>query len=243
MTRAAKGNDGFQGFPGIGKATAIPNLFFTAVLPRLSRPGELLAFLWVARLAQELPSEPRCLTADAIWEHEPARISFETLADGRPSLDAGLQACLSLRALLAVQVSGPAGPEALYFVNNPASRRSITRARAGQIELRPGSVVAPLRAPEERPGIFRLYEEHIGTITPMIGEKLAQAEATYPPDWIEAAFREAAELNVRNWRYIQRMLENWALEGRPDETPGRDSLEDAKRRFLGGSLGHVVRYR
>ncbi|GIW19592.1 MAG: primosomal replication protein N [Tepidiforma sp.] len=233
----------FDGFPGIGKATAIPNLFFTAVLPKLTAPGDLLAFLWVARLVQELPAEPRCVTADAIWEHEPARLSFETLAGGRPGLEAGLQRCLQLRALLALEARTAAGAETFYFVNNPASRRAIARARAGRLELRPGAAVAPLRAPEERPGIFRLYEEHIGTITPLVAEKLAEAESVYPPEWIEAAFREAAELNVRNWRYIQRMLENWALEGRPDETPGRDALEDAKRRYLGGSLGHIARYR
>ncbi|GIW13604.1 MAG: primosomal replication protein N [Tepidiforma sp.] len=233
----------FEGFPGIGKATAIPNLFFTAVLPRLEEPGDLLAFLWVARLVQELPAEPRCVSAEDVWAHEPARISFETLARGRPSLEAGLARCLQLRALLALEARTGASAEAVYFINNPASRRAIARLRAGQLQLRPGVSVAPLRAPEERPGIFRLYEEHIGTITPLIAEKLVEAEAAYPPDWIEDAFREAAELNVRNWRYIQRMLENWALEGRPHETPGRDPVEDAKRRFLGGTLGHIPRYR
>jgi DnaD/phage-associated family protein len=233
----------FTGFPGIGKATAIPNLFFTAILPRLQEPGDLLAFLWVARLVQERPAEPRYVTIDEIWQHEAARTSFETLAAGRPSLEAGLQRCLQLGALLAVEARTGAASDVLYFLNTPASRRTIARARAGQLELRPGTAIAPLSAPEARPGIFRLYEEHIGTITPLIAEKLIEAEAAYPPDWIEDAFREAAELNVRNWRYIQRMLENWALEGRPDETPGRDPLEDTKRRFLGGNLGHIARYR
>ncbi|PFG72826.1 DnaD domain-containing protein [Tepidiforma thermophila] len=236
-------HDAFAGFPGIGKATAIPNLFFATVLPRMDAPGDLLAFLWVARLTQELKAEPRCVSADAIWAHEPARRSFERLAGGRPGLDAGLQRCLELRALLALEVRGPGGPEALYFVNTPAARRSIARALAGELELRPGAAVAPLRAREERPGIFRLYEEHIGTITPLVAEKLVEAEAAYPPDWIEDAFREAAERNIRNWRYIQRMLETWALEGRPDETTGRDALEDAKRRFLGGPFGNIARYR
>ena len=40
----------------------------------------------------------------------------------------------------------------------------------------------------------------------MVGERLLEAEETYPAEWIEDAFREAAELNVRNWRYIERIL-------------------------------------
>ena len=31
--------DAFQGFPGISRGTAVPNVFFTAVLPKLTEPG------------------------------------------------------------------------------------------------------------------------------------------------------------------------------------------------------------
>ncbi|MGI6380667.1 MAG: DnaD domain protein [Anaerolineae bacterium] len=39
-------------------------------------------------------------------------------------------------------------------------------------------------------------------LQPLIAEQLQQAEADYPPEWIEDAFRIAVESNVRNWRYI-----------------------------------------
>ena len=228
--------DEFSGFPGIGTATAIPNLFFSTVLPRLETPGALLAFLWVYRLAQEQPADRRCVSAEDIWGHPAARESFETLAGGREGLEAGLLGCLELRALIGVRLRGGAGDEAVYLPNDPASRRTVARARAGEIRLRPDTAVTAIEAAEQRPGIFRLYEEHIGTITPMVGDRLVEAEALYPADWIADAFREAAELNARNWRYIERILRNWAEEGRPNETPGRDSLEDRKRRYLGGAL-------
>lgn len=236
--------DSFTGFPGIGKATAIPNLFFTDVLPRLETPGALLAFLWVARLVQEQRGDaPRCVSADEVWSHPAARASFETLGNGRDGLDQGLARCVELRALLGLELTGGQAPEAVYFVNNPSSRRAVARARSGELRIRPATAARPLALREERPGIFRLYEEHIGTITPMIGDRLVEAEETYPPEWIEDAFREAAELNIRNWRYIERILRTWAEEGRPNETAGRDSFEDQKRRYLGGTLGHIVRYR
>ena len=241
MTSAT--DDGFTGFPGIGKATAIPNLFFAAVLPRLDSPGALLAFLWVARLAQEQRGDARCVSAADIWSQPAARESFDAIGGGREGLDAGLLRCVELRALLGLELTGGPASEAVYFLNNPGSRRAVARARAGELRIRPDTAARPLQLREEGPGIFRLYEEHIGTITPMIGDRLVDAEETYPPEWIEDAFREAAELNIRNWRYIERILRNWAEEGRPNETAGRDSFEDQKRRYLGGNLGHVVRYR
>ena len=226
----------FTGFPGIGKATAIPNLFFSAVLPRLDTPGALLAFLWVCRLAQDQRGEQRCTTAAEIWAQPDARASFESLGGGRAGLAAGLEKCLELGALVALRLRGAGVDEGVYFPNDPVSRRTIARVRAGEISLRPETAVEPLEPRERRPGIFRLYEEHIGTITPMVGDRLIEAEDLYPADWIEDAFREAAELNARNWRYVEKILRNWAEEGRPNETPGRDSLEDRKRRYLGGAL-------
>jgi DnaD/phage-associated family protein len=226
----------FTGFPGIGKATAVPNLFFSAVLPRLDSPGALLAYLWVSRLAQEARAEQRCATAEDIWRQPAAVESFETLAGGRRGLDAGLAQCVELRALLALAVRGAGIDEVVYFQNDPMSRRTIARARAGELAIRPETTVAPIEAEQRRPGIFRLYEEHIGTITPMVGDRLVEAEDMYPAEWIEDAFREAAELNARNWRYIEKILRNWAEEGRPNETPGRNSLEDRKRKYLGGAL-------
>lgn len=224
----------FSGFPGIGKATALPNLFFSAVLPQMDSPGALLAFLWVSRLAQEGRAEKRCTTVDEIWRQAAAREAFETLAGGRRGLEAGLLQCVELRALLAVGIRGAGIDETVYFQNDPMSRRTIARARAGEVAIQPETMVIPIEPGERRPGIFRLYEEHIGTITPLVGDRLVEAEDMYPADWIEDAFREAAELNARNWRYIEKILHNWAEEGRPNETPGRDTLEDRKRKYLGG---------
>jgi DnaD/phage-associated family protein len=236
------GENGFGGFPGVAKATAIPNVFFATVLPSLRAPGDLLAFLWVARIVQEQRGEAVFATADQVWAQYGAAESFETLGGGRAGLERGLAACTEAGALLALRLTGPGGEETVYFVNNPASRRSVARARAGELRLKPETVAMPIPV-EARPGIFRLYEEHVGTITPLVGERLLEAAEMYPPEWIEDAFREAAEMNARNWRYVDRILKNWSQEGRTRERTEGDSFEDRKQRYLGGSLGHVARYR
>lgn len=83
----------------------------------------------------------------------------------------------------------------------------------------------------ERPNIFALYEQNIGLLTPLLAEKLQDAEGRYPMDWIEAAFEEAVSNNKRNWRYIERILERWAVEGKSvgqDRGPAERSLDPDK---------------
>ena len=237
------GDAPFEGFPGIGKATPIPNAFFSAVLPAMREPGALLAFLWVARLVQEQQGEARCLSADQVWALPDAASTFEALAEGRDGLDRGLAACVELGALLALDLAGAGRQETVYFVNNPASRRAVARARGGDLELRPGAIAYEPQ-PARRPNIFHLYEEHVGTITPLVAERLLAAAEEYPHQLVESAFREAAERNIRNWKYIERMLQNWSEGNRHHEASGRDPVELRRRRFLGdGAAGPASRPR
>jgi DnaD/phage-associated family protein len=226
----------FGGFPAVGRATAIPNAFFAHVLPRLEAPGDVLAFLFAARHIQEQRGDARWVRAADIWVSEGAQAAFAAFGGGREGLEAGLRRCAAAGALIAVQTDGPAGAGPVYFLNDPGSRRAAARARAGALDLGEGLRALP-DEPSARPGIFQLYEENIGTITPLLGERLIEAAETYPWEWIRDAFREAAELNRRNWRYIERILQTWWEEGRGDETPGRDPVEARRERYLGGPLG------
>ncbi|NCC35610.1 MAG: DnaD domain protein, partial [Chloroflexia bacterium] len=60
------------------------------------------------------------------------------------------------------------------------------------------------------------YEQNIGLVTPMLIDELREAEERYPREWIEEAMREAVRSNARSWRYIRKVLERWAANGRQD---------------------------
>ena len=66
----------------------------------------------------------------------------------------------------------------------------------------------------DRPNIFKLYEQNIGLLTPLVADHLRDAADLYPEEWIEAAFREAVQHNIRKWSYISAILRNWETEGR-----------------------------
>jgi DnaD/phage-associated family protein len=90
--------------------------------------------------------------------------------------------------------------------------------------------------------IFSLYEQNIGMLTPMIAEALQEAEKLYPAEWIESAFKEAVALNKRSWKYIARILERWAIEGKDDGKSRRDSKkEDDRDKYIRGKYGHMVK--
>jgi DnaD/phage-associated family protein len=89
--------------------------------------------------------------------------------------------------------------------------------------------------------IFALYEQNIGIITPMIAEELKEADKIYPPRWIEEAFKEAVTLNKRSWRYIARILERWASEGKDSGEHRRDVKKDGPDKYIKGKYGHLVK--
>jgi DNA replication protein len=89
--------------------------------------------------------------------------------------------------------------------------------------------------------IFALYEQNIGIITPIIAEELKEAEKLYPPQWIEEAFKEAVVLNKRSWKYIARILERWASEGKDSGEYKRDIKKDDPDKYIKGKYGHMVR--
>ncbi|MGD8624866.1 MAG: DnaD domain protein, partial [Anaerolineae bacterium] len=126
-----------------------------------------------------------------------------------------------------------------YFVNSEKGRRAVDDLLAGR--WTPDPPGQPLRLDAQRPNIFVLYEQNIGPLTPLLSEELMEAEETYPADWIRDAFREAVELNKRSWRYVQRILERWAAEGREDEKTRRGDERD-RRRFIEGEYADYIEH-
>jgi len=103
-----------------------------------------------------------------------------------------------------------------------ATPETIALAQRDPMGLFPASQRQVQRVTVERPNIFALYEQNIGPLTPLIAEQLAEALERYPMGWVEAAIVEAVHYGRRNWRYIQRILERWATEGRDHEAHPRD---------------------
>lgn len=226
--------EAFKGFPeGKMRLTPIPGPFFTDLLPAVNHLGELKVLLYAFWRLDRMEGAFRSLQredilSDAHFMHglgaEPA--SAEAALD--EALDLAVEHQILLRAELVPLHPGDA-PRVLYFVNSARGRAAILAIGRG--EWRPsGDSQAPIELDLEPPSIFKLYEEHIGPVTPMIAEALQDAEQIYPARWIQDAFRLAVENNKRSWRYAAAILARWQEQGR-DERKDRRNTEKDRRRY------------
>ncbi|MBN1963462.1 MAG: DnaD domain protein [Anaerolineae bacterium] len=232
---------GFSGFlAGKHPFTPVPNLFFSEVLPDIDHLGELKLTLHVFWLLGQKRDERPHVTRDELAADR--RMVEGLAAPGVPpdeGLDEALDRAVARGTLLRVLRGEGARQQDLYFLNSERGRQAMDDLLAGR--WAPGGREEPVRLEAQRPNIFVLYENNIGPLTQLLSEQLIEAEQTYPAEWIEDAFREAVELNKRSWRYIQRILERWAAEGREDEASRRDRERD-RRRYIEGKYADYIEH-
>lgn len=219
----------FEGFPGGElRFSSVPDLFFAELLPAMDDLAELkitLHAVWVRQREGRQVITQAELAADETLMRGLAAVSD----DPEQALVDGLARAVTRGSLLQATIESEIGPQDVYVLNSQGGRQALVRIQSGQVGAAGAKVVD--RPPvEPRPNIFELYEDNIGLLSPILADQLRDAEASYPADWVEEAFRIAVTNNVRKWRYIQAILERWASKGRgDDEIGGRDT--EAKRRW------------
>ena len=155
------------------------------------------------------------------------------MVGGSDQLQPTLQSLVQLGAVLQAEL--PWMDETTYFINTPQGQAAVQAIAAGTWQ-ETGQTHQATQMASEKPNIFKLYEENIGSLTPMVAETLKADEAEYPADWIEEAIRQAVTRNIHNWKYVQSILSRWKKEGRGNEQNRRDNTqnpEDYRESWLG----------
>jgi DnaD/phage-associated family protein len=221
----------FKGFPqGKVRLTPVPELFFRELLTQIDDLGELKVSLYAFwRLNLKEGSIRYLLHSDFAGDGLFMQGLGETPQEAEAALGEALERAAARGTLLKASVAVQGGEQNLYFLNSPRGQAALQAIARG--EWRPSALPEqPVEILEEAPNIFRLYEEHIGPLTPLIADALQDAEKDYPALWIEDAFRIAVENNARSWRYIQAILERWQEKGRDEQEDRRDT-EKARRKY------------
>jgi DnaD/phage-associated family protein len=225
----------FHGFPDSALATTIPNLFFAQVMPLIDRPEELAvsAYSFYAISQSNRSRRPRFVTRGELAADTALTRSLAALAgDCSDPLEAGLRLAVQRRTLVRAVVQADGRDEEAFAVNTPSNRQALEELSGVKLDL---EEPLPAAAGAAAPNIFALYEENIGTITPLMADELQEAETQYPMEWLEAAFREAVLANKRSWRYVSHILRRWETEGPDYEEPERDNgVQWLERRYVAG---------
>jgi DNA replication protein len=236
----------FPGFPDRMQYTPIPNVFFSAVLSDVDDLVELKVTMHLFRLLYEKRGFPKLVQLSDLYKDRALLLALRAHGMEQPEqiLLAGLKRATERGTFVSAPLLANESEDRCYLLNTALNRGLIQRAERGELALAEGTVPRPgwVALPEQRPSIFDLYEQNVGLITPLIAEELQQAEEAYPADWIEEAFREAVSYNKRNWRYVRRILENWATEGRGEDGTAkrRTKGSGSPSKYLGGKYAHLL---
>ncbi len=212
----------FSGFTDKETFTQIPDSFFHHLLTEITDADELKVTLY------------------ALWrfEHMEGRLRFlreqdfaECVPDPYPALEKA-----AARGTL-IRVAREAA--AFYFLNSPRGRAAAAAFAKGPRDVPAGDT--PSNPPPERPNIFKLYEENIGPLTPLLADMLKDAEQTYKPEWVAEALEIAVKSNKRNWKYVEAILRRWKEEGHAKKQGRRDAKEDG-RRYTEGEFADYIEH-
>jgi DnaD/phage-associated family protein len=203
----------FRGFTESETFTQLPDSLFQQLLKEIRDVDELKVtshFLW---RAEHMDGPFRALN----------KMDFDVkeLGLSAQEITSGLEKAVKRGSLLKVQHDA-----LVYFLlNSPRGRAGVQAIESGNWNPAHGISVPPV----ERPNIFKLYEENIGPLTPLIADALKDAEGLYSDEWIADVIEIAVKNNKRNWKYCEAILKRWKEEGRHGQKNQRDTLEGTKR--------------
>lgn len=230
----------FDGFPRDTLYTPTPDPLFGPLLEDIQDLAELKVTLRCIWLLHHKRQGTRAVSLDEFVNDTVLLRGLEP--EGNPDgaaeeIRRGLRLA-ARRGTLLVQGGNP--DEAVFVLNNDAGRRTLSRLKetgaAPAAEL--GADEAPPRV-REKLNIFALYEDTIGMLSPIVAERLKEAEQRYPPGWIREAFEIAALENKRSWQYVSAILARWGSEGKgnwaggskEDGKPGRNSPQNQRGKY------------
>jgi len=150
----------------------------------------------------------------------------------------GLERSVNRGTLLKTTVPEGEGDLAIYFFNSPRGQAAVQSVADGSWRPSDGDGPIPMLSLEQ-PNIFRLYEENIGPLTPLIADTLRDAEKEFPEEWIRHAVAIAVQNNVRKWNYIEAILSSWQDGGR-DERPDRGHTKKDRRGYLEDEFAEFI---
>jgi DNA replication protein len=215
----------FKGFTDSETFTQVPDSFFRSLLKEIKDTDELKVTLYAIWWIEHMEGPFRAMS-EADFDAKELGLSAEKIRSG-------LRKAVERGSMLKAQHE----TDILYFLNSPRGRATAETFAKGQLR----ETGRTMSAPVERPNIFKLYEENIGPLTPLIADALKDAEETYSAEWIAESIELAVKNNKRSWRYCEAILKRWKEEGRAEKQDRRDAEKD-RRKYIEGEFADYIEH-
>jgi DNA replication protein len=221
----------FKGFTDTESFTQLPDTFFHQLLNQIDDAAELKVTLYCLWRVEHMDGPFRALQESDFSEKE--------LGLSTDEIRLGLENAVKRGSILQVKkarVESGRNDSIFYFLlNSPRGRAVIQTIESGN--WNPESTGSNLVF--ERPNIFRLYEENIGPLTPLIADALKDAEEIYSAEWIADTIDLAVRNNKRSWKYCEAILKRWKEEGRGEKQDRRDAEKDRDKYIKGEYADYI----
>lgn len=222
---------------------ALPFSFFSEILPEIDTIGELKVTLFAfLLLAQKGGADSSFQLAELQGDSTIVAALASAEKDGRIAVAEGLQQAVLRGTFLKAKVQPPGEAAGIwYWLHTPENQALLRQVENGHWPETLSYNWQGVRLRWQRPNIFTLYEQNIGSLTPLLADALQDAERSYPATWIEEAFRIAVQRNVRNWKYIRAILERWREEGKDGRTEEPQSYSERLKKYV-GQYGDIIEH-
>ena len=214
----------FNGYTASETFTQVPDSFIR-LMNEIDDIAELKVTLYAIWRIEHIEGHFRAL-CESDFEAESLGLSLE-------EIQRGLEKCLERQTLLKRRperssVEGSTHEaDVFYFLNSPRGRLAAEAFSQGQWRESAKSMSAPFAS--RKSNIFKLYEENIGALTPLLSDMLREAEKDYPSAWFEEAFEIAVKNNIRNWKYVEAILTRWKEKGKDERKDQQDRGKGSER--------------
>lgn len=225
-------NRHFRGLPTKTESNSLVNFFFTQVMPRILDVTELKVAVSIFYLLHHKQDYPPFVTYEELLSRT---ISMPGIDE--EALRHALDLAVNHGSILRLKLNIDGKWAEAYFANIESDREAIDNIKHRRVSTGKEGTRQAL----QRSNIFALYEQNIGIITPMIAEELKEAEKLYAAQWIEEALKEAVTLNKRSWKYVARILERWASEGKDSGEYRQGVKKGSPDKYIKGKYGHLVK--
>ena len=224
----------FEGFQPNSQKTAIPNVFFTRLMPLIKDAAELKIALHVFWALQQKKGSPRFVTfRELLGDKTLAPGLGEDITERVEVLEKGLRGVVEKGILITTEVEAEGLRNQLYMLNTDSDRMAIDKIDRGRLDLGVVPVGVADSETKLQPNVFAVYENNVGPLTPIIVEELKHAIDLYSEDWIVDAIHHAVKSSARNWVYIEKILKNRREEGGSAASSELQDLSSLYRRNIG----------
>lgn len=203
----------FKGFSDSETFSQLPDTFFHKLLREIDDVAELKVTAYLLWRVEHMEGPFRALNK--------MEFNVKELGLAADEITRGLESAVKRGSILKFQKAA-----AIYFLlNSPRGRAGIQAIESGNWDPKSGRSSPPF----ERPNVFKLYEENIGPLTPLIADALKDAEELYPPEWVADVIEIAVKNNKRNWKYCEAILKRWKEEGTHGQKDKQSAVKNSER--------------